>query len=644
MTEEKKGKKESENEQPAMQGKGLSRRDFLKYTGLGAAGLSGAALLTGAGIVEVESQPEPIKWDYEVDVVVVGAGAAGLPAALRARELGASVITLDCNYEVGGRAIVAGFEHTQGGGNKGQMLAGEEDSPDLYFKDLTDWTVRGTDGVPDYRYNNFEMVRRACDVQPAVFEWMERNGVVWDYDSLDGSKGGGWGMSANRCWHGIEPYPDLFEKYPAYSPSGRPYGGQSFIRPLERSARAKGVKFMLNRLADQLIREEQFSGRVLGVSAKYTPRLHPETGARLESFWSEGNIDETRERVNIRARKGVIVATSGVNGNVHFRRLYDWRLTEEVPVSVYPFLGPHAQNGLLITAAMDIGASLGCVTTIHEHGGWFRKRNVVGCADTYTRWPVESPVFPWAKARGLAIGGDGWRNVINVNQVGKRFYNEMADGYNYPRSNVTTIGTVSQDPYVPHDWKNLLASKKNFDSPGHNWTHATRALNEGSTYPDYVAGPVWIIFDEAERARRNWNVRPPNVGLNEYFFVADTIEELARKIIQHPRTNVPMPPANLRATVDRYNELVELGEDLDFHKPVMEYKVDTPPFYAAECTPRLHDFYGLLAVNADRQCIDRHGKVIPGLYAGGEAASGYVEHGHGRCITDGYIAATHAAG
>jgi hypothetical protein len=36
------------------------------------------------------------------------------------------------------------------------------------------------------------------------------------------------------------------------------------------------------------------------------------------------------------------------------------------------------------------------------------------------------------------------------------------------------------------------------------------------------------------------------------------------------------------------------------------------------------------------------GEVIPGLYAGGEAAGGFDKHGLGKGTVQGYIAGTHA--
>lgn len=615
----------------------LTRRQFLK----GAAVASAAAAASGMlDLTPAAAQGAiPTKWDYEADVVVIGSGSTGMPAALRSRELGATVIVVEGNFDVGGRAITAGDAHTIGGGTKIQAKNNVQDSPDQFFQDLCDWTVAGQDGYPDYRYNNFELMRAVANVGPEIFDWMEANGCVWDYESLfaQAGKGGGWGVSVPRAQALKDPDAAL-----AKNPHFAPGNGHRIIRPLEKAARAKGVKFMLNRHADKIFREGQFSGRVLGISASYTPRILPGTEKRLESFYKDGNIDETRPTVTIKANKGIIIATSGANGNVAFRRTYDYRNTEEVQVSVSPWLGwDRAQDGAMIIEAMNLGASLGCVTQMMEHGGYLRKRTIVGARDVYKNWPEDSPVYPFAGSTGALNISDAQRvNCINVNQVGKRFYNETSEGYNYPRTGPTLIGICSQKPYVPMNWRNLQAVKANYDTTAYAWTNAARAMNEGSKAPDYAPGPVWLIFDEAERARRKWNVEPPATD-PKYFFKASTLAELASKISQNPFTKVPMPAANLEATVKRYNELVAGGKDLDFDKEGMQYKVETPPFYAGWCTPVLHDFYGALRVNADSQVIDRWGKPIPGLYAGGEAASGWEEHGHGKCITGGYLAARH---
>ena len=104
-----------------------------------------------------------------------------------------------------------------------------------------------------------------------------------------------------------------------------------------------------------------------------------------------------------------------------------------------------------------------------------------------------------------------------------------------------------------------------------------------------------------------------------------------------------MPPAALRATVERYNSFVDTGVDADFKKPRPLYKIAKPPFYALAIMVVWHDSYGGLRVNGKHQVIDMRGEVIPGLYAGGEAVGGFQKHGLGKGHVHGFIAGTNAA-
>ena len=86
--------------------KAVSRRDFVKT---GAAAGVGAAVLSTSGTALAQVSPaEAIKWHYEADIVVIGGGCTGLPAAIRARDLGASVIVVDQNFDLGGKMLHSG--------------------------------------------------------------------------------------------------------------------------------------------------------------------------------------------------------------------------------------------------------------------------------------------------------------------------------------------------------------------------------------------------------------------------------------------------------------------------------------------------------------------------------------------------------
>ena len=116
-------------------------------------------------------------WQLEADVLVIGSGAAGLPAAIKAVEGGASVIVVEANYDVGGHAILSGGHMALGGGTSAQRKYGIEDSSDLVFSDLTDWTITQPNGSPDYRYNDRAVIRAFADHCAETFEFLLAHGV-----------------------------------------------------------------------------------------------------------------------------------------------------------------------------------------------------------------------------------------------------------------------------------------------------------------------------------------------------------------------------------------------------------------------------------------------------------------------------------
>jgi hypothetical protein len=157
-------------------------------------------------------------------------------------------------------------------------------------------------------------------------------------------------------------------------------------------------------------------------------------------------------------------------------------------------------------------------------------------------------------------------------------------------------------------------------------------------------GPIWAIFDAEAVKRESWIVEPPYVDKEAgFFFSGNSIAELAVCISKNKYQKSPMPAQALKDTVERYNSFVDAGKDEDFDKPAPQYKIETPPFYAAWATPVVHDSRTGLRINARNQVQDLNGNVIPGLYCAGESAGGFSEHGLARCIVGGLIAGRNAA-
>jgi succinate dehydrogenase/fumarate reductase flavoprotein subunit len=562
-------------------------------------------------------------WDLEADVVIIGSGAAGLPAAIKAADGGAAVIVVDTNYDIGGHAIISGGNTPLGGGTSAQKKYGIEDSPDLVFRDLTDWTIVQPNGWPDYRYNDRAVMRAFADHCAPTYEFLVANGADFKDVPPDNQGGHNLGNSAPRENHAVWTKGAGLE-----SPNNR--AGTGLIRPLENSARAKGVRFLLNYKMTSLIRKGTNTGRVIGITAEHTPRVLPGQTTPLKSFRSDGNIDSTKPTMSIRASKAVIIATGGMTSNLNFRRMFDPRLTDVLTVAGEPYTFQDASGEL---AAMAIGASpWGFANQTLGNGDNIRTQRVLGTKWNYMTWELEFPLFPLVRATGLAL--KDWHNVILVNQVGKRFYDETKG--DYPHGNVYN----EINPYTPNDYRNN--ERIDYHPSKYNFFNAAVAMNEYSEPPDYSAGPVWAIFDADAVARNKWKVTPPYVDLDGYFFSASTLPELAAAIKNEYQAK-SMKGETLRATVERYNSFVDAGEDVDFGKPKPKYKIQTPPFYAAWATPNVHDTRSGLRINYNCQVVDMNGQVIPGLYCAGESAGGFNQHGLGRCTTQGYIAGKNAA-
>jgi succinate dehydrogenase/fumarate reductase flavoprotein subunit len=563
------------------------------------------------------------RFDLEADVLVIGSGAAGLPAAIKAVEGGASVIVVEANYDVGGHAILSGGHMALGGGTSAQRKYRIEDSADTVFSDLTDWSIVQPNGSPDYRYNDRAVMRAFADHCALTFEFLLANGVEFADKPPDNHGASTTGNSAPRENH-------AFWTKGAGLESPNAAAGTGVIRPLEASARAKGVRFLLNYKMTNLIREPGANGRVIGITAEYNPRILPGASTPLRSFHTDGNIDSAAQTLKLRAAKAVIIATGGSTSDINFRRMFDPRLTEVVQVGGEPYSYQDASGEL---AAIAIGAALwGLANQTLENGATMRTQRALATKYNYTTWKLESPIFPLVRATGFNV--KDWQNLILVNQVGKRFYDETKG--DVPHGNHG--GQVT--PYTPNDYRN--AEKVEYNPTNYNFTHAALAMNEYSEPPDYCAGPVWAIFDAAAVEREGWKVVPPYVDPDGYFFAGKTLVELAGAIKNEYQAK-PMKGATLQTTVERYNSMVDRGEDIDFGKPAPKYKIQTPPFYAAWATPVVHDARAGLRINAKCQVIDMKGRVIPGLYCAGESAGGFNQHGMGRCATQGYIAGINAA-
>ncbi len=220
-------------------------------------------------------------WDEEYDVVVIGAGFAGLTAAIEASNSGASVVVLEKMRAPGGNSIISDGGIAAAGTPMQQRL-GIEDSPELMYADM----LRAGLGI-----NHPDLVREVAFRSAEILQWsVDYLGVEY-LDRLDQFGG----HSVARCFTTVE------------------VSGATIIRRQTEKLRNLGVEIRLQTCLQEFVRDAD--GRVTGVRIQegFDPRHPEEEGDRL-----------------LRAKRAVVLATGGFGGDVRFRSVQDPRLTADI--------------------------------------------------------------------------------------------------------------------------------------------------------------------------------------------------------------------------------------------------------------------------------------------------------------------------
>ncbi|MDO4492247.1 MAG: FAD-binding protein [Clostridia bacterium] len=214
-----------------------------------------AAALSG----EIAEEKE-LEITIKPDVIVVGAGMAGLVASVRASELGANVLVLEQNYRVGGSANTAGGS-ISGAGYAIQKAAGIEDSADAFYDDFVNM------GGGEQNLNK-EIARAHAENSAAAIDWLKDYVGVEFSTTVD--SGGYLTMNTNRV------------TYTAGGPASG--GGLYFVNALnaklEAAVAAGTAQVCLNTLVTEMIQDA--NGDVIGVKVGdmeiYAPSVIVSTG------------------------------------------------------------------------------------------------------------------------------------------------------------------------------------------------------------------------------------------------------------------------------------------------------------------------------------------------------------------------------
>ncbi len=558
--------------------------------------------------------------EREVDLLIAGAGAAGMTAALVASLQGLDVLLCEKSGEVGGTSSTsagtlwipgnhqskkAGFDDSAEKAEKYlDALIGSAVNRDLraaflktgpvaidYLEDNTEVKFSPCGRHPDYRSNTkgAAVAGRAiipqpfdgrllgpdfAHVRPPIHEFMVLGGMM--IGKTDIAPLVGRFKSLSNFSHATKLFVRyLFDRI-RYPRGTRLVMGNALTAKLLFSLRKRGVEILFNAPIMEVVRD---NGRVVGAKIKV-----------------EG------EEIEVKTRKGVVLATGGCAHNQRFRETFMPR-----PVPIHSLSSEFNQGD-----GLAIGERLGgrIAPQEHGHGGLWTPASVTTRADG-TKGLYPHIILDRAKP-----------GLIAVNSTGCRFVNEA----------------VSYHDFV-------------------------EAMFEANAKARSI--PCYLICDAAFIKKYGLGIVYPDMrnlsGLlkSGYLKRGDTLESLAGQI--------GVDAQGLRQTVTRYNGFAQTGVDVDFGKGETELNrfngdeshkpnpcigpLAIAPYYAVEIWPADIAVSTGLSTNSDARVLDMNLRVIPGIYACGNDMASPMSGSYpgpgttlGPGIVFAYRAAMHAAG
>lgn len=440
----------------------------------------------------------------KTDLVVIGAGATGLAAAVTAAEGGAKVILFEKQRSMGGSSNF--FEGTFAVESEIQREQYVTYSRDDAFKGIMEYSHWRADA---------RLVRAFVNESAATLHWLRQIGV--EFTEVVNNM-----PNAPRTYHVVKGC------------------GEAVVKTLATKAKELGVVIRLGAPVKRILSTAK---GVAGVIAE---------------------IDGEETEVTAKA---VVVASGGYANNKEWIRKYSGFDLEGSIVAV----GNTDKTGDGIRMAWEVGAA--------EAG--------LGPLEMYRVGPLGHEFPMKGHVQIVAVQPDLW-----VDPRGERFCDEGISFYD------TSVGNAN------------ARFKGGFTYSLFDESIKEQVVQKGIDRNfgwDNLPGTRPVNFDEQLKAALDR-------GTTEAF-VADSVEELAGKM--------GIDPLVLKATVDEYNRFCEKGHDDLFAKePKYLRPLKGPKFYAVKARTIFLGTLGGIKINHCMEVVDKKGRVIPGLYAGGYDAGG----------------------
>jgi 3-oxosteroid 1-dehydrogenase len=523
-------------------------------------------------------------FDATYDVICVGSGVTGMLGALSAKAEGLSPLIIEKSEYFGGSSARSG-----GGvwapGSPTLKKAGQEDDREQTFEYMK--RLAG-DRVSD------ERIHRYLDTVPQMMEFLEAqspyldDGFFWipGYADYHPDKGG------HPLGRGIWPKP-IDRRVLGDEMKWLHYGVKRMQLPLGAwitsidlhdllALRWKGVKQskVVFKMGWRVVRARTTGERIGGSGQALVTRIRMAIDEKGIPLWRktpmEGLITDGSGRV-----VGVEATKDGKPFRIGARRGvligaggmdHNLAMREEHQPGI-----DHDWSLGAITNTGDgivAGEKLGADTDLMEDAWWMPT--------------MHSPEGEWMNL----VPERQYPRQFIVNGDGKRFVNESSPYVVFVQH--VLAGHATGVSHIP-SW---------YITDHHSWTH------------NFIAGHIPLT-----PMPKNW-LESGNAK------VADTIEELAEKI--------GVPPENLRATADRYDELAKKGHDDDFKRGDSAYDnyygdhslanpnlapLGKGPYYAFALQPGDLGTKGGLMTDVDARVLRKDGSVIEGLYAAGNSSA-----------------------
>ncbi|WP_062303944.1 FAD-binding protein [Demequina subtropica] len=545
-------------------------------------------------------------WDEEVDLLVVGTGAAAMSAAIAAADAGLDVLVVEGSDKWGGSTAMSG------GGcwlqtHPGMKEIGVEDSEEKVLTYL-DACV----GTPEEVGPASSLARREAFVRtaPLVHTWLEDHGLVWKtakaypdyYPDLPGGIAGG--RTVEPAPFDVKKLGDWYGHARETLPPGLPlFAGDTYLlaRSWSTFSGMVGGARLVFRALGGAVTARKLSGLGMSLAARlmYIAKMQQGTEVRLSTplvdLVMEGGacvgavVAGPEGERRIRARRGVHLGAGGFDHNAAWREEYQGLSDEQSS-------GNPANTG----GAIEIGMRHGADVALMDDAWW--GPSVAPTSKGGPTFIVSERSMPYS---------------IVVDQEGSRYVNESTSYVDFGHAMI----------------------ERGLERTNHSWMvldvrHRRRYLNNA-----FLMGSK-TFFEEGVAVK------------------ADTLEELAEKM--------GVDKATFKATIQRFNAFARDGVDHDFgrgHDAYDTYYGDPThgpnpnlgeiahgPFVALKIVLGDLGTKGGLLTDEHARVLSTEGTVIDGLYAAGNTSAAVCGRTYpgagstlGPALVFGYLAGTHAA-